>query len=329
MDDLLAVTGTGLVHLSSRDGEATVRVLREDADLRAVALDPNDPRCVASGSRGEGVHVSRDGGETWHAAAPVHGDVFSLAISAADGALYVGTEPSRIFRSRDRGTTWTELEALQEIPSRETWSFPPRPWTSHVRWIAPHPSDADHVLVGIELGGVMRTTDGGASFADHPPGAVKDVHALAWHPRDHDRAYEAGGGGAAWSVNRGATWRRAAPGPDGTYCWGLAVDPDDPGTWYVSAAASASRAHRAERSDAAVFRTRAEGPWVRIGPGLPEPLDAFPYALAATAGSVWVGLADGRIYRSHDQGERFERLAVSAEGAGHLHDLRHLVARPQ
>jgi len=64
--------------------------------------------------------------------------VFSVAIGAADGALYAGTEPSRLFVSRD-GAGWEELEALQDIPSRERWSFPPRPWTHHVRWIAPDP----------------------------------------------------------------------------------------------------------------------------------------------------------------------------------------------
>jgi hypothetical protein len=52
-----------------------------------------------------------------------------------------------------------ELVALLELPSRPSWSFPPRPWTSHVRWIAPSPHDADLLLIGIELGGLMRSTE--------------------------------------------------------------------------------------------------------------------------------------------------------------------------
>src|SRR3712207_6916988 len=51
------------------------------------------------------------------------------------------------------------------------------------------------LLVGIELGGLMLTEDGGQSFSDHRPGAQPDVHALAWHPSAPGRAYEAGGGG--------------------------------------------------------------------------------------------------------------------------------------
>jgi hypothetical protein len=51
--------------------------------------------------------------------------VFSVAVSAAEGAVYAGTEPSALFRSDDGGETWRELTALLELPSRPTWSFPP------------------------------------------------------------------------------------------------------------------------------------------------------------------------------------------------------------
>ena len=94
--------------------------------------------------------------------------VFSLAVSAADGAVYAGCEPSRLFRSDDGGDSWRALDALLEPPPAR--SFPPRPWTSHVRWIAPNPHNADLLLVGIELGGLMRSTDGGESWQDHRPG---------------------------------------------------------------------------------------------------------------------------------------------------------------
>lgn len=52
-----------------------------------------------------------------------------------------------------------------------------------MRWIAPSPHDAELLLVGIELGGLMRSSDGGQSWQDHRPGAQPDVHSLAWHPR--------------------------------------------------------------------------------------------------------------------------------------------------
>src|SRR4029079_11040205 len=93
------------------------------------------------------------GGVRWRECELPERGVFSLAVSRSDGAVYAGTEPSRLFRSDDGGESWRALDALLELLSGPHWSFPPRPWTSHVRWIAPSPHAADLVLVGIELGG--------------------------------------------------------------------------------------------------------------------------------------------------------------------------------
>lgn len=149
------------------------RVTRLDWNGGAPAwhdvLDGEPVACVAAdgdrvlvGTQGGGLLVSEDGGERWERLELSEPDVLSVAIGAADGALYAGTEPSRIFVCRDNGS-WRELEALQKIPSRERWSFPPRPWTHHVRWIAPDPHLPERLLVGIELGGVMLSEDGGRS----------------------------------------------------------------------------------------------------------------------------------------------------------------------
>jgi hypothetical protein len=236
--------------------------------------------------------------------------VFSLAVSAADGAVYAGTEPSRLFRSDDRGESWSELEALLELPSRPNWSFPPRPWTSHVRWIAPSPHDADLLLVGIELGGLMRSPDGGQSWQDHRPGAQPDVHALAWHPHIPGRAYEAGGGGAAFSTDAGETWQRADDGLDRHYTWSVAVDSD---CWYVSASTGPYAAHGRRDPQARIYRRRHGEPWQPLAGGLPEPLPAMPYALLATDGRLFAGLADGQLWESRDQGERWSPLRLEGD----------------
>jgi photosystem II stability/assembly factor-like uncharacterized protein len=247
--------------------------------------------------------------------------VFSLAVSPADGAVYAGCEPSALYRSADRGETWRQLDALLDLPSRPTWSFPPRPWTSHVRWIAPSPGDADLLLVGIELGGLMRSTDGGATWQDHRPGAQRDVHSLAWHPSAPGRAYEAGGGGAAWSDDAGQTWRPADDGRDRHYTWSVAVDPDDPDLWYVSASTGPFAAHRGREPEAVVYRRRGDEPWVKLDGGLPDPLPAMPYALAASPGRLYAGLADGAVWESRDRGDTWQRLALEGDELDELHAL--------
>jgi photosystem II stability/assembly factor-like uncharacterized protein len=246
--------------------------------------------------------------------------VFSIAVSAAEGAVYAGTEPSALFRSDDGGETWRELTALLELPSRPTWRFPPRPWTSHVRWIAPSPHDADLLLVGIELGGLMRSTDGGASWQDHRPGAQRDVHSLAWHPRVEERAYEAGGGGAAWSDDAGDTWQPADAGRDRHYTWAVAVDPDDPNAWYVSASTGPFAAHGGKDPQARIYAWR-NGAWGALAGGLPDPLHAMPYALLATNGRLFAGLADGQLWETTDRGESWHACSLEGDALTRLNAL--------
>ena len=302
MSSLLVCTGRGLVRLEGEDGSWRALTLLDDVPARCVAA--RDGRLLV-GSR-DGAVLSPDGGATWLRADLAESDVYSVAIGP-DGTLYAGTEPSRLFRSRD-GEGWDELEALQSIPSRDRWSFPPRPWTSHVRWIAPDPYRAERLLVGIELGGLMYSDDGGESFTDHRPGAERDVHILAWHPEAEDRAYEAAGGGAAWSRDGGWSWEAADSGRAHRYCWALAVDPEEPERWYVSAAHGPRQAHGGGPAAAGLYRWEGAGPWEAIGAGLPQPIDSMPYALGSSSTGLFAGLADGRLYRSADRGESWEEL---------------------
>ncbi|HJQ51302.1 MAG TPA: hypothetical protein VJ838_12385 [Gaiellaceae bacterium] len=310
---LYAATGDGVVRLHEAGDAWRATVSLAGSDAQCLALDPADSDVVYAGLREGGVRRSADGGGAWEDCGLPEPGVFSLAVSAADGAVYAGTEPSRLFRSDDQGESWRELDALLELPSRPNWSFPPRPWTSHVRWIAPSPHDADVLLVGIELGGLMRSTDGGASWQDHRPGAQPDVHSLAWHPRAQGRAYEAGGGGAAFSTDAGESWQPADEGRDRHYTWSVAVDPDDADCWYVSASTGPHAAHGGRDPQARVYRRRADEPWQPLAGGLPEPLPAMPYALIANDGRLFAGLADGQIWESRDQGDSWTLLELRGD----------------
>ncbi len=309
MSALLAVTGDAFARIEDEE----VKVTLTGSAAQCLARDPLDESTVYVGSRGRGVWKSEDGGDSWRQLGFPEPDVFSVAVSAADGAVYAGCEPSMLFRSRDGGGSWEELSALRDIPSAPTWSFPPRPWTSHVRWIAPSPHDAGLLLAGIELGGLMRSEDGGATWSDHRPGAQRDVHALAWHPSAPDRAYEAAGGGAAWSFDGGRSWRPADEGRDRHYTWALAVASEDPDCWFVSASTGPLQAHSGRPAEACVYRWRGDGPWQALDGGLGRPLDAMPYALAARDDGLFLGLADGRLFASGDHGERWTEVRLRGD----------------
>jgi photosystem II stability/assembly factor-like uncharacterized protein len=317
---LYAATGDGIARLDEA-GEWKAELSLAGSGAQCLAVDPGDPETVYAGLREGGVRRTDDGGRTWVDLQLPEPGVFSLAVSVADGAVYAGTEPSRLFRSDERGESWRELESLLDLPSQPTWSFPPRPWTSHVRWVAPSPHDADLLLVGIELGGLMRSTDGGATWQDHRPGAQPDVHSLAWHPRVPERAYEAGGGGAAFTVDAGETWQAADDGRDRHYTWSVAVDPEDPDLWYVSASTGPFAAHGRRDPQARIFRRRSDEPWQALAGGLPEPIPAMPYALVAADGRLFAGLADGQIWESRDRGDTWTRCAVGGDPLRAVHAL--------
>ena len=320
MARLYGSTGDGIARLDESDGGWNVSLSLCGSGAQCLAVDPDDADLVYAGLRERGLRRTSDGGRTWLDCELPALAVFSVAVSAADGAVYAGTEPSALFRSDDGGATWRELTALLELPSRPTWSFPPRPWTSHVRWIAPSPHDSDLLLVGIELGGLMRSVDRGASWQDHRPGAQRDVHALAWHPRAEGRAYEAGGGGAAWSNDGGDTWHAADYGRDRHYTWALAVEPEDPGAWYVSASTGPFAAHGGGDPEARIYAWR-DGAWRPLAGGLPEPLPAMPYALLATERRLFAGFVDGQLWESTDRGETWQACALEGDRLARINAL--------
>lgn len=302
MATLYVATGDAVARIEGDDGLAVLAL--EGSGAQCLAADTASPETLFAGCRGRGVWRSRDSGRSWEDCRLPAPDVFSVAVSPVDGAVYAGTEPSMLFVSRDGGETWRELEALRSIPSAPTWSFPPRPWTSHVRWIAPSPHDAGVLLAGIELGGVMRTADGGLTWEDHRPGAKRDAHALGWHPSVPGRAYESAGDGSAWSFDGGETWWATDEGRDRHYAWALAVDPDEPDLWYVSAAPGPFHAHTDRPAQAYLYRWRGRGPWEPVA----GPLDAMPYALAAVPGGLYAALRDGRLWLSENAGDTWREL---------------------
>src|SRR5262245_3555275 len=121
MTAMLATTGESVARIAGEDGQMTVEPLLEEVSARCVALDPRDPDRAYVGAQGRGVWRSLDGGRTFEDARLPAEDVMSIAVSPVDGAVYAGTEPSMVFRSRDAGQSWEELSALREIPSAPTW----------------------------------------------------------------------------------------------------------------------------------------------------------------------------------------------------------------
>ena len=327
---LYAATGDAVAQIDSLDGERVVVSQNlEGRGAMSLAVDPRDPERIFVGTFDRGVYRSRDGGGVWESvgAGMANARVLSIAISPCErvnglSVVYAGTEPSDVLRSEDDGATWRGAPALTALPSAPTWSFPPRPWTHHTRWIALHPTDPTTIYAGIELGGVMVTRDGGETWEDRKLGSQYDAHALATHPAAPNRVYEAAGGGVAISDDAGRTWRAVDDGMDRHYAWGLAVDAAEPDLWYVSASFSARDAHRQHgNAQAVLFRKQGDAPWHALGgeeSELSQPSPTMPYALLAPRGrpnALIAGMQNGDLLLTDNAGATWRRLQT---GLSHI-----------
>ena len=305
----LALTGT-----RGHDAETVLTV----AAPRCVAVDPRDPDRVYVGTFDDGLYASDDGGDSWRESWAGVPDRRVMAVTVSSShvqngvsVVYAGTEPSNLYRSEDGGMTWQLLPELRRLPSEPRWSFPPRPWTHHVSTIALHPTDPDSLVVGIELGGVMRSVDGGRTWIDHNPQAHSDAHQLLTHPLAPDRVYEVAGQGIALSADRGESWRRMDSGLDRHYAWATAADPADPDLWYASISRGPYAAHSRGDGQSRLLRSRGNG-WSAVDEWGDDPeLRRMPYALAALPGQpgrLLVGLRGGTILLGDDAGETWSRV---------------------
>jgi hypothetical protein len=271
-----------------------------------LAADRRRPDRVFVGTVEDGLRRSRDGGETWETVADVGDRVTAATVDPHDpDAIWLGTEPSAVHRSLDGGDTWHERPGLASLPSSDRWSFPPRPHTHHVRWIAVDRGDPDRLAVAIEAGAFLRSPDAGQSWLDHAQGARRDTHTIATHPDEPGRLYVAAGDGYAESPDWGETWRYPQDGLDHRYVWSVAVEPDDPETVVVSAARGARSAHDPDGTSF-VYRRRG-GAWQRDMDGLPGP-DGLGRPVLASGSRGIVAVTNHGCYRRGEDG--WERLAI-------------------
>lgn len=289
--------------------------------LMCVTTDPRRPERVYCGAASEGLWRSDDLGLSWTrvGAEAFPPRVTAVAVSSTeqgaggDAVVYAGTEPSALYRSEDAGETWKERRALLALPSAPTWSFPPRPDTSHVRWIAPDPLVRERIFVAIEAGALVTSTDAGRTWTDRRPDGPYDTHTLVIHPREAGRLYSAAGDGYFESTTSGVSWERREDGLRHRYAYGLAVEPDDPETIVISAARSAMSAHSAERAESWIYRRTAGKPWRVVSRGLPEAKGTTISSLIADPhepGVVYAANNRG-VYRSADMGESWGRLRIA------------------
>jgi photosystem II stability/assembly factor-like uncharacterized protein len=291
---------------------------------QSIAFDPRNPSRAYCGTFGGGLWKTDDGSaQNWDQigkgfiSSP---NVTSVSVSPLERGIdrfnivYAGTEPSEFYRSNDGGQSWERMISLNNLSSSQSWSFPPRPWTHHVRWIEPDVNSQGYVFVAIEAGALVQSRDGGRSWIDRVRQGPYDTHTLATHWKAPKRLYSSAGDGYFESFDYGETWNRPIAGLKHHYLYGLGVDSQDPQTVIVSASSGAWQAHYAEDAKSFMYRRSEDGrPWEMISKGLPEPggtMIAILVASSKNAGEFYA-VSNRGIFCSTDSGISWKALDIS------------------
>ena len=333
MDSVLYIgTEDGVITARSSDRHAWDIVARGLGRwaVPELAVSPDGPNKVFAGTRGDGVWLSEDFGESW--TKPCYGKrgpgkVRCVTIDPHDPRrIYAGTEPIDVFMSEDEGSSWDRLDAVWDIPFVATIPYPVATVEPHVRDIAVDPTDPDILYAALQVGFIVKSTDGGSSWRLLDDNLDCDVHTIAIDPTNAQRLLVATGGHDArkgiapgralyGSEDGGESWAPMASNFTKEYAVPLAFDPTDPMRVY-SAVANGQPSQWRKRetgAESTFIRSRDGGAtWEGIDGGI-VPKD-FPEAIivdAAAPGLIYAGCRNGDFYVSEDGGENWAAMGIS------------------
>jgi len=149
--------------------------LPDPASVHTLVVHPQNPELVFAGTQ-DGPYYSTDQGAHWHRPdfPERQVQIWSILVHPQEPrTIFAGSAPVAIYRSDDSGEHW-RLLARPILPERAKM-----PFACRVMRIALDPQNAENLYATIEVNGVMRSRDGGASWAD----CSADLLRLAQEPR--------------------------------------------------------------------------------------------------------------------------------------------------
>jgi photosystem II stability/assembly factor-like uncharacterized protein len=305
-----------------------------DKHLSAIIEEPESGLTFAGAFHG-GVHVSADNGKSWEARnnGMTQNNVYSLAAKRINGRVrvFAGTEPAHLFVSDDLGMNWSELANLRSVPSVPKWKFPAPPHIGHVKHINFAPDNPATIYASIEVGGLLRSTDGGEHWEEFPE-LYEDVHRLMIHPSNANFLYAVTGHGLYVSPNAGVTWEQWTRREDeiGGYPDGFVFRPSDPNLILMTAAHDAPGTWRTSHfAGARISRSKDGGrSWEILKNGLPDRLqasiEAFCLEEAGSSTAIYAATTSGEVICSEDLGDSWQVIVKGLppiSKAGHYRAL--------
>jgi photosystem II stability/assembly factor-like uncharacterized protein len=295
--------------------------LPENVEARCVTLHPETPEVLWVGTQC-GPYRSTDAGNTWEPLdfpddEPV---VWSIEVHPADSrVMYAGTQDMAVYRSEDGGGHWRRL-AVPNPNGLCVMGFPTR-----VIRIAIDPSNADELYVGLEVGGLVRSLDGGNTWTDCNAGlldlaaqphlidqhgsrraseGMMDTHSLAVSAAQPGTVFLANRLGLFRSDDRGESWSDMDIGrfSDLTYARDVKVFPHDQqtllGAFSIAAVSDAGSLYRSPDLGKS---------WVRFDHDVSIESTLMIIAASATsADRVYCAARRGQVFGTEDGGASWQ-----------------------
>ena len=295
--------------------------LPDQPQVRALLVHPDDPAVIYAGTQ-DGVYRSRDRGDTWQRTDTLAGEVWSLTAHPNDPSImFAGYDRGRVCRSDDGGSSWRQLNTKNLAHPHITMH--PTEIVKRVIGLSVDPAHPDDVYGAIEVGGLIKSGDGGETWS-----CITDGHYTRMGPVDlHGVQVNPTAPGLVYIITQLAMFRSRQRGQDwefvpieemfdgGSYCRDLVVDPTDPSRMYLAAGAGGGSAP-AGTTDAGVLvrSTDAGETWQRVDLGEVAPARMFQIAIDRNAPqNVYCCDRDGHVYASNDGGNEWTRTDVPVE----------------
>jgi photosystem II stability/assembly factor-like uncharacterized protein len=297
--------------------------LPDDLQVQAITVHPAETDVVYVGAH-SGIYRSGDRGDRWERLPLPAGaaQVWSVLVHPQDHrVVYAGASPVGVYRSDDGGDHWRQLPA-PNLPERVKMGF-----SCRVMRLAADADNPDHVFATLEVGGVMRTFDGGETWEDCSAGLIElaerphlkskiqsdteiegmmDGHALCVSDTSPGTVFLAVRMGLFRSADQGLSWQDMEVGRFSplTYARDVRVSPQDANVLY----ACLSPAARSQ--DGSLYRSKDLGEtWSRfehdvkaeatmMAVGL-HPSDPNQVHCVSRSGQVFTTLDGGGSWQEH------------------------------
>ena len=318
---------SGLYRMAEGGGqwETLSNGLPDAPSVRAIAVHPQNSETVYVGTQ-HGPYRSTDHGDHWDKVnVPDHGTpVWSMLFHPRDPqVMFAGYDSSEIYRSDDGGERWEQLPVSVRFP--EVTVGPGANLAKRVLMLSGRMSDPNELYGAIEVGGIIRSLDGGEHWENLSHGQYfnddpVDMHGVLASSFRPGTVVSIARAGMFRSTDRGDHWQRVPietlNDKGQTYCRSIREVPGDPKTIWVAAGANF-------QSDlGALYRSTDGGVnWERIGLEFRPQSTMFALAFNQRNPShMCCGTNGGEVWASEDSGNTWKAHPLP-EGATQLYSM--------